>query len=187
MGVSYNQLKTKGLVMNYQLQLDFGTTTATLSGGHKPARQHHQERTEWTNSPLNEELLRFFADKGLLEECDFDTDEKFTSDYEEPLWNEFRSRNNVYPGEPDYPTEESVENKREEMDTIWFNAWIRVATALKEMQEQPNYCRTPDEYISDLWSTYALNSSIHFERPLEYRIFTHCFDGWLRYNRTFNQ
>lgn len=173
--------------MNHQLQLDFDTKTVTLTGGYKPVRQFHQERTEWVNSPLTEELLKFFADKGLLEECDFDIDDKFVRDYEEHLWANYQKENQVWVGYEPYLTEKDVDEKREQMTDLWWNAWVRIATALQEMQETPNICNMrPEDYVSDLWSTYALNSSIHFERPLGYREFTHCFDGWLKFKNHFS-
>ena len=74
-------------------------------------------------------------------------------------------------------------DKEKIIDRLW-PTYVRVATALEILQDQPNYnVYDPCNYVLELWGIYATNASIEHERAMLYRDFVKCFEGWIKKQR----
>lgn len=156
-----------------------------------------QPTTETIKSPqklkdcqMDVDVLKELADLGLLDKEIDDVDKVFLEIYEE-YWSDYSQKNHpwIYDGIL-LPMEILLEKEKEYeldkekiIDRLW-PTYMRVATALEILQEQPNYnVYDPCNYVLELWGIYATNASIEHERAMLYRDFVKCFEGWIKKQR----
>ena len=139
---------------------------------------------------MDVDVLKELADLGLLDKEIDDVDKVFLEIYEE-YWSDYSQKNHpwIYDGillpmEIRLEKEKEYERDKEKIiDRLW-PTYVRVATALEILQDQPNYnVYDPCNYVLELWGIYATNTSIEHERAMLYRDFVKCFEGWIKKQR----
>lgn len=172
--------------MKNQLELfcDTQDNTAELS-----ATKSITNAQKLKECPMNPEILKDLAEIGLLDK-EMDDPDTVLLDLMKELWEDYKNKHHLFYFYGIMPIEER-DKEEKKFDDLYDNlaeqvwpTYIRVAHALKTLQEEPNHnVYNPCDYVLELWSIYATDASIEHERAMLYRDFVKCFEGWIKKQR----